>query len=126
MAGTLLIFDGDCGFCTSTVERLRRVLPRFPEAQPWQWTDLDAYGLTRDDVTHYVWLVTSRHQYAGHLALAGMLRMQRTLGWRFLGVLLTVPPYSWAAAVGYKLVARFRHLLPGGTPACAMRPQRAG
>ncbi|MBN9606416.1 MAG: DUF393 domain-containing protein [Actinomycetales bacterium] len=122
MAGSLLIFDGDCGFCTTTVDKLREALPRFPEAQPWQWTDLDAYGLTRDDASHYVWLVTPTHQYAGHLAVAALLRGQPGLGWRFLGVLGTVPPYSWAAAIGYKLVSRYRHLLPGGTPACAMKP----
>jgi predicted DCC family thiol-disulfide oxidoreductase YuxK len=116
----LMIFDGDCAFCTSWINRLRDDLPAFPEAQPWQWVDLDAYGLTEHDVTHYAWYLTPRHQYAGHLAFSALLRSQPRLGLRLAGALLAVPPISWAAAGGYHLIARFRHRLPGGTPACAM------
>jgi hypothetical protein len=36
--------------------------------------------------------------------------------------MLATPPFSIAAAIGYRLVARYRYLLPGGTPACAVRP----
>ena len=117
---TLLIFDGDCAFCTTWVRRLERTLPAFPQSQPYQWLDLDRYGLTLDDVTRYAWLVTPRRQFAGHLALSGLLRMQPRFGLRFLGWLIATPPFSWAAAVGYSLIARYRHRLPGGTPACAL------
>ncbi|MCU1440222.1 MAG: hypothetical protein JWP85_1219 [Rhodoglobus sp.] len=116
----LLIFDGDCGFCTTAVDRLRKVLPVFPEATPWQWLELESYGLSRDDVNLYAWVVTPGHQYAGHLALSALLRMQPAPGLRFLGHLIATPPVSWAAAIGYHVIARYRHLLPGGTPACAM------
>lgn len=116
----LLVFDGDCAFCTTWVTRLKRLLPRFPEATPWQWLDLDALGLTEHDVTHYAWLITPRHHYAGHLAFSALLRMQPRFGWRFVGTLLATAPFSWAAAVGYYVIARYRHRLPGGTPACAM------
>ena len=71
--GPLLVFDGDCAFCTSAVNRLRAILPVFPPTSPWQWLDLDEYGLTTDDVTRYAWVVTSRHQYAGHLAGSALL-----------------------------------------------------
>lgn len=118
--GPLLVFDGDCAFCTTAVDRLRAILPRFPEAHPWQWLDLAYLGLTLDDVTHYAWVITGRHHYGGHLAFSALLRMQRGLGWRFLGNLLRTPPYSAVAAVGYQLIARNRSRLPGGTPACAL------
>jgi predicted DCC family thiol-disulfide oxidoreductase YuxK len=116
------VFDGDCAFCTTSVETLRRLLPRFPDAQPWQWLDLDELGLSIDDVTRYAWVVTPTHQYAGHLALSALLRMQDGAGWRFLGHLIATPPFSWAAAVGYRLIAANRSRLPGGTPACALPP----
>jgi len=116
----LLVFDGDCAFCTTWVRRLERVLPVFPESQPWQWIDYAALGLTRHDVTHYVWLLVEDGRFRGHAAVAALLRSQPSLRWRFLGQLLITPPFSWAAAVGYALIARFRHRLPGGTPACAM------
>jgi predicted DCC family thiol-disulfide oxidoreductase YuxK len=116
----LLIFDGDCGFCTTAVERLHKLLPVFPEAIPWQWLELESYDLSRDDVNLYAWVVTPHHQYAGHLALSALLRMQPAPALRFLGHLIATPPVSWAAAIGYHVIARYRHLLPGGTPACAM------
>ena len=116
----LLIFDGDCAFCTSAVNRLEGILPVFPPKSPWQWLELDDYGLTRDDVTQYAWVVTASHQYAGHLAGSALLRMQPSIGWRFLGHLIATPPVSWVAAAVYHWVAANRHRLPGGTPACAM------
>ena len=121
--GPLLVFDGDCAFCTSAVNRLREVLPRFPEAHPWQWLDLDALGLTLDDVTHYAWVLTGDHHYGGHLAFSALLRMQPAIGWRFLGNLLRTPPYSLFAAAGYHFIAANRSRLPGGTPACALPQQ---
>lgn len=117
---SLLVFDGDCAFCTTWVRRLERVLPVVPESQPWQWIDYESLGLSRHDVTHFVWLLLGDRRFRGHAAFAALLRMQRPVGWRFLGHLLVTPPFSWAAAVGYALIARFRHRLPGGTPACAL------
>lgn len=96
------------------------MLSRFPEAQPWQWVDHEALGLSRHDVTHYVWLLSGDSRFRGHGAVAALFRSQRSVGWRFLGHLLVTPPFSWAAAVAYLLIARFRHRLPGGTPACAL------
>jgi predicted DCC family thiol-disulfide oxidoreductase YuxK len=121
--GPLLVFDGDCAFCTTSVDKLEELLPTFPEAQPWQWLDIDALGLSKDDVTHYAWVLTGGHHYGGHLAFSALLRMQPTFGWRFLGNLLRTPPFSAAAAVGYQLIARNRSRLPGGTPACALPPR---
>lgn len=116
----LLVFDGDCAFCSTTVERGRSLLPVFPEAQPYQWLDLDALGLTPHEVTHYAWYLDGERRYRGHAAVAAVLQRQRGFGWRFLGNLLVTPPFSWVAALGYRVVARFRHRLPGGTPACAL------
>ena len=116
----VLVFDGDCAFCTTWVNRLRDWLPRPPEAVPWQWTDLDAVGLTRQDVADFAWYVTPRHSYAGALAFAAILRAQPTIGLRFAGNFLATPPFSIVAALGYNVIARYRHVLPGGTPACAL------
>ncbi|MEO7349336.1 MAG: DCC1-like thiol-disulfide oxidoreductase family protein [Terrimesophilobacter sp.] len=122
-----LVFDGDCGFCTSSVEWLTRTLPAMPQATPFQWAPLEELGLTLDETKDRVWLVTSDragrlHQYGGYLAVSRLLRHQPHLGWRFLGVLLDTPPFSLAAGIGYSLIARFRYRMPGGTPACRTRP----
>ena len=114
----VLIYDGDCAFCTLWVNRLRSWLPAFPEARTSQSISLDSYVLTKDDVERYAWYITSSHQYAGHLAASALLRAQPQFGLRFLGSLLTTWPISWIAAGVYAFVSRFRHTLPGGTPSC--------
>ncbi|MBH0131242.1 DUF393 domain-containing protein [Salinibacterium sp. NK8237] len=119
---TILIFDGDCAFCTLWVNRLKAILPVFPSSTPWQWIDLDDYALTQDDVDKAAWFVTPTRQFAGHIAFSALLRMQPTFGWRFLGHLIATEPFSFVASLGYRFVSRYRHRLPGGTPACAMRP----
>ncbi len=116
----LLVFDGDCGFCTTWVQWLEARLPRFPRSIPWQWLELDEVGLTGQDVAEYAWVITPRHHYAGHLALSALLRMQPSFALRFAGHLLATPPISWIAALGYQWIAANRHRLPGGTPACAL------
>jgi len=114
----ILIFDGDCGFCTGAVDWLIRALPAPPASVPYQWTELSRYGLTESDASERVWLVTATHQYGGHLAAAAVLTHQPVAALRALGWLGRIPPWSWAASATYALVARYRHRLPGGTPAC--------
>ena len=47
----LLIFDGDCGFCTTSAGWIERRLPDDVRVAPWQILDLEQYGLTESDVT---------------------------------------------------------------------------
>jgi predicted DCC family thiol-disulfide oxidoreductase YuxK len=117
----ILVFDGDCGFCTTSVrwaERWCRPAARFV---PWQQLDLDAHGLTRDEVTRAVqWLPAAREApvRSGAGAVARTLLRSRW-PWRPLGLLMLLPPVSWVASVVYVIVAANRYRLPGGTPACA-------
>jgi predicted DCC family thiol-disulfide oxidoreductase YuxK len=120
----LLIFDGDCGFCTTAVDWLARTLPAMPAAAPYQWIDLEPHGLTEADGSAMVWLVTDGQQFGGATAVAALLRHQPTAALRFLGWLATVPPWSFGADIAYRLVARYRYRLPGGTPACRLPDSR--
>jgi predicted DCC family thiol-disulfide oxidoreductase YuxK len=114
----VLMYDGDCAFCTLWVTRLRRKLPAFPQTLTSQDAPLEDFGLTTRDVEQYAWYITPTHQYAGHLAASALLRAQPRLGFRILGVLIALPPVSWFAGVGYWLIARFRHRLPGASASC--------
>lgn len=114
----VLIYDGDCAFCTLWVNRLRDALPAFPRAVTSQSIDPDEYALSADELARYAWYITPQHQYAGHLATSALLRAQPRVGLRFLGWLLATWPISPIAAGVYHLIARYRHRLPGGTPAC--------
>ncbi len=115
----VLVFDGDCAFCTSSAHLLERIGPE-AEIVPWQFADLDDLGITAAQATEAVqWVGTDGAVRSGHEAIAAALS---TAGWpwRIAGRLITLPGISSLAAVTYRWIARNRYRLPGGTPACAV------
>jgi len=114
----VLIFDGQCGFCTRAVEWLMprvRVPMRF---EPYQATNLARYELTEGQASEAVWWVDPRGRRArGHRAVGHAL-VACGGGWAVLGQLCLLSPTAWAAALGYRFIARNRARLPGSTPAC--------
>ncbi|MDQ1537052.1 MAG: hypothetical protein QOE58_1445 [Actinomycetota bacterium] len=122
----LLIFDGDCGFCTTCARFLaRRVVDSGSvSVVPWQQLDLAQLGLTPDQCTAAVqWVGGSGQLASGHAAVAASLRAGH-LVWRPLGRLLVAPGFSWLAGHFYRWVAAHRYALPGGTPACRLNDDR--
>ena len=115
-----LIFDGDCGFCTSTANYIQKHTKTLLEIHPWQWIDLSEYGLLASDTSDRVYMVVDGQTYGGHEAFAQILRLQKNWLLSAIAFLMVVPPFCWLAKAGYALVARYRHKLPGGTPACKM------
>ncbi len=121
-SGTL-VFDGDCGFCTSSVRLLHRVgLAPGAAVVPWQRADLARLGLTREQCEQAVqWVAADGRTDSGARAVAGVL-LASPPPWPVLGAALRVPPLSWLAAAVYRWGAAHRGRLPGGTPACAAPP----
>jgi predicted DCC family thiol-disulfide oxidoreductase YuxK len=114
----VLIFDGDCSFCSSCVDWLEANLPSMPQTVPYQWADLEGYGLSLEEAESRVWLVTPGKQFGGAAAVTQLLRNQPGAAFRFAGWLMQVPPLAWVADGVYWVVARLRNILPGGTPTC--------
>lgn len=130
----LFVFDGDCGFCTMSVDWVGRRLREPAEIVPWQRLDLEELGLSQHDVDRYAWWIEpaeptegaeaqgKKSKWRGHRAAGRALRRCRGL-WPWLGaVLLAPPPISWIWAAGYRLIANMRGILPGATPACKLPP----
>ncbi|HEX2312229.1 MAG TPA: DUF393 domain-containing protein [Thermomonospora sp.] len=118
----VLLFDGDCGFCSATVRLIERRIPTTARLTPFQHADLDALGVTADRASReVVWVGPDGRQYGGAQAAAQLL-MDAGGPWLPLGALLRVPPFRWAAHGVYRLIANNRYRLPGGTPACALPP----
>lgn len=127
-----LLFDGDCGFCTSSAAWVQRGLR--PPARVIPWQDLGADGLARlgltvEDAQAAAWWVQGPGDLArGHRAVGRSLQASR--GWRrAVGGLVLAPGITEVAAPVYRLVARHRHRLPGSTAACrpaASRGRPAG
>ncbi|MEU7278020.1 DUF393 domain-containing protein [Streptomyces sp. NPDC045431] len=115
----VLVFDGDCGFCTSCVSFVERRLRPGCETVPWQFADLAALGVTPERAAHEVlWVTPTGLVYGGARAVAKIL-LYTGRGWALLGALLMLPPARWVAHAVYRLVADNRHRMPGGAAACA-------
>ena len=117
----MLIYDGDCGFCTKTARWLQSRLATPISVVPWQSIDdLGALGLSELDVSTAVYWVdaygrTSRGALGAARALTHSKGPLALVGW-----LLLLPPARQLAALAYPVIARNRQHLPGATAACAM------
>lgn len=119
----VLIYDGDCGVCT----RLSRLAATLVRARPedfaisaYQDLDVSAHGLTIEQCDAALqWVGDDGRVSSAQDAVARVLLAGR-IGFRPLGVLLLAPGINALAGFGYRWVARNRHRLPGGTPACSL------
>ena len=117
----ILIYDGDCGFCTSAAIRISDRW-RVP-AKATSWQDLGGDGLAElglspaDGQKAAWWVDSDGRLFEGHLAVAKSLIAAQ--GWRgAVGKVILIPPVGGVAALGYRVVVRNRHRLPGSTKAC--------
>jgi predicted DCC family thiol-disulfide oxidoreductase YuxK len=122
----VLVYDGDCGFCSLSVGFAERLLRPGCTTTPWQFADLEGLGVTQERAEHEaLWVTPAGAVYGGSQAVARLLLSARG-GWKVLGALLTLPPVRWAAHLVYRVVANNRSRLPGSTAACAPTARRPG
>jgi predicted DCC family thiol-disulfide oxidoreductase YuxK len=122
----VLVFDGDCGFCTTCADWLTRTFPHAFDVVPYQLADLSTLGLTEDECAAAVqWVGRGSARARGAAAVAAALRAGGAdrpglVGWLASvgGVICVAPPISWVSAGAYRWVSANRQRLPGGTPAC--------
>jgi predicted DCC family thiol-disulfide oxidoreductase YuxK len=119
----VLVFDGDCGFCSTSArlvaEHLRRSASDFA-VEPWQRLDLTALGLTPQQCDESVrWVgADGMHEHAEGAIARALLASRWWV--RPVGGALLLPVVRPVAGVVYRWVSRNRHRLPGGTPACSL------
>ncbi|MFI0373862.1 thiol-disulfide oxidoreductase DCC family protein [Actinomadura sp. 1N219] len=123
----VLVYDGDCGFCTTSARFLERHVPVRADVVPFQFADLDDLGTTVERAEHEVLWVDRLGRVSGGADAVGRLLTEAGGAWRALGVAVRIAPVSWAAQAVYRLVAINRHRMPGGTAACRLpAAQRPG
>ena len=119
----VLLFDGDCAFCSTSARLLTDHLRRSPAdyaIEPWQRVHLDALGLTAQECHDALQFVGADGRVsAGHVAVGRVLLASRWWA-RPAGALLLAPGAHVVAAPLYRRVSRNRHRLPRGTPACSL------
>lgn len=123
MAGVLL-FDGECGFCTASATWLRRHAVSEARVVPWQHAEPASFGLTAEECAEALQWVDDGQRASGPDAIAAYLKTS-TPPWRTAGRLLTVPVTRRVAWPVYRWVAGHRGRLPGATPAVAGPPAPA-
>lgn len=115
----MLVYDGDCGFCTRSARVIERLVPT-ADIVAWQDADLPALGLTAEQAVAAVqWIGTDEAIATGHAAVAAALMSGPRWLWP-IGRAILLPGVSGLAASAYRLVSDNRHRLPGGTPACRL------
>ena len=93
---SILVFDGDCAFCTRSAGFItRRIKPS----------------------TAVQWVGTSGEIRSGAAAITAMLK-EAGVGWAALGTIGDLPGIRSVAAGTYRVIAKNRHRLPGSTAAC--------
>ncbi|MEY3560870.1 MAG: hypothetical protein RL068_22 [Actinomycetota bacterium] len=117
--GVMLVFDGDCRFCSSSVRLFQRISKNRVPTKPYQLADLDTLNLTKEQCAQAVQFVSGKGVSAGHLAIADALIASKTI-WVLAGVIMKLPVITSIAYLIYSWVSKNRHKLPGGTPACSV------
>jgi predicted DCC family thiol-disulfide oxidoreductase YuxK len=127
MSSPVLLYDGDCGFCTRSVRFIERRIPTSAQIRAFQYADLPSLGVSPSRASYeVVWVARDGRAYGGAQAVAKLLLDAGGL-WRIPGLIGRVPPFRWIAHGLYRLISNNRYRLPGGTPACALpADQRPG
>jgi predicted DCC family thiol-disulfide oxidoreductase YuxK len=118
----ILIFDGDCAFCSSSARALRKMTKNRVAIEPYQFLDLADYSLTEDQTSKAVYFVTPTDTFSAAKAIARCLIDART-PWSIAGYLLNIPVVISVGELVYAWVSKNRHRLPGGTPECSLPRQ---
>lgn len=115
----LVLWDQDCSFCSRAASYASEHFP--VETTPYQWVEVAEYGLTPEECAAALQVVdrSTGVVYAGSDAVAQVMRSGSPL-WRAAGRVGGSRVLRPLAAPTYRLVARNRHRLPGGTAACAL------
>jgi predicted DCC family thiol-disulfide oxidoreductase YuxK len=107
----VLLYDGDCSFCTSCARALGRIGPD-AEIVAWQLADLTELGVTEEQASDAVqWISADGTVRSGHEAIAAVLVTAGPV-WRVAGRAILLPVISPLAARFYRLVANNRQRLP--------------
>lgn len=120
--GGILVFDGDCGFCTRAVRALlRRDRACRVRAFPLQGPHvLELTKITREQALDSVrWLGSDGSVSAGAGAMAAAWQSASGIP---LARLYRLPLLGWCADAIYRWVADHRYLLRGVKPYCATAP----
>ena len=117
---SFLIWDGDCAFCARCAQFIQRRIRTSATIVAHQKADLKVLGLTTEQCNQALqWVNSDGRIRSGSRAVAELLKTANGV-WPALGVLIDLPIIRIFSSGIYKLIAKNRQHLPGGTAACAL------
>ncbi len=116
-----LLYDADRGFCTKAAHLAGR-LPLDIHITSLQSVDLPSLGVSPERALEEMPYVGADGSVCyGHRAVAAALGTG-PFPFRLLGRAIVLPGIGRISERVYRWIARHRHQLPGGTPACVLPP----
>jgi predicted DCC family thiol-disulfide oxidoreductase YuxK len=106
----IVIYDGECAFCESSIQWIEQKLD--VDSKPFQKADLTKFGLTYQECSKSVQVITNSSVLAGAPAIAFLLKKR---GNRLLGLFVTASGplgrfgYKWIAAHRSSLIVSALH-----------------
>src|SRR3954462_15901367 len=86
-----LVYDGDCGFCTTSIRFVQRRIRPTCTYVAWQFADLDSLGVTEQRAQREVlWITHQGRIHGGSRSVAKVLQSAGG-GWSVLGGMLLTP-----------------------------------
>ena len=120
LTSDFLIWDGDCAFCARCVGFIERRVKTEAKIVAHQKADLLQLGLTTEQCNAALqWVFRDSTTRSGSRAVAALLQSSN-FGWAILGVAIDLPVVRLISSAIYKVIAKNRQHLPGGTAACAL------
>lgn len=117
----LLIYDGDCGFCTSTAAWMQARFVDGIRVESWQSVEMADFGLTDQNGQESSWWIDDEGSAVGGAQGIGWALRSTKPAWAQLaGRFITFAPVRPVSKLAYKVIVRYRHKLPGSTDACRM------
>lgn len=115
-----MIYDGDCGFCSSTIRFLEKTNEKGPPFSPYQNSDLESYFLSAKICVEAIQYVDKFGNISsGALAFADYFK-DSPFPWKAIGYVLHLPGVKFISDVVYRWVAKNRYFFPGGSHNCGL------
>ena len=122
--GGVLLYDGECRFCTASARWLERHAPSSSRVQPWQRGDLADLGVSAEQCAEAVQWVGNGRRASGPEALAAYLQSSSG-AWRAAGRLLAAPAAQQLTRPAYRRLVVHRST-PSADSTDALRPPVKG
>lgn len=107
----VLIWDGDCGFCRRSVERLHHTVGEAIDYVPYQQRDINLRQIPTDQLQETVHFVDADGSVSQGAEAIFRACAHAPGGGRSLRLYQRFPPFRWASESVYRIVAQNRSFL---------------